>query len=331
MPKYLSTSCTTLVCLLVILFTGCNLQSSLGNSSHGQGPLAIMGTLASVPDRPVTEAHITMSRGKHLFEWTVPVEGLDFCAEVELPVGTWELSILLLDSHGTVLFKSEPQSVEVSPNGSQVVNVTLRPGDGKVNLTIDLRDSLLLPHARRARVYFDDERTELIWEEEKETINHVFSLPPGTYDFLVELYTESFRASDRLVPGLWQSVEVKPGEELIIHWEPLMQSMTIEAIIGLVPDPPQNLTAEVQNSQVKLIWDTHASPYVTGYFVYCQADPFERPEILTPTPVTTTEFIHVLDDLEELPYDTLTYSVAALSGSGVVGYRCDEIKISIEK
>lgn len=331
MRRYQSTSAVALLYLVAILLTGCVMPIGLGSPPHAHGPLAIMGTLASEPHSPVTQAHIVMSRGKHLFEWNVPVEGLSFKADIELPVGTWELSILLLDAQGNVLFQNEPQPVEVSPHESQVVNVVLRPGDGRVNLTIDLRGSLLLPHARRARVYFNDERTELVWEEEKETINHVFTLPPGTHDFSVELYTESFRASDRLVPGVWQSVEVKPGEELVINWEPLLQELTVEAVIGLILDPPQNLTAEVDNNQVKLAWDAHHSPYVTGYFVYCWADPFERPEILTPTPTAVPEFLHTLDDQEEPSHGTLTYSVAALSSSGVVGYRSSELAVTISK
>src|SRR5690606_5033245 len=111
---------------------------------------------------------------------------------------TWQLTIVLLDALGEAQFQSEPQDVEVYPNNPTAIEVILRPGDGRVDLTIKLDDSPLLKHVRRARVYFNDHRTELIWDDPGEPINHVFTLAPGTYDLLIELYTESFRASDLL-------------------------------------------------------------------------------------------------------------------------------------
>ena len=89
-----------------------------------------MGTIASGQGEGILQARIVVARGKHVFEWEVPVIGLDLSAEVELPIGTWELTILLLDAEGTVQFQSTPHTVEVLPNGTQLVEVALRPGDG---------------------------------------------------------------------------------------------------------------------------------------------------------------------------------------------------------
>src|SRR5690554_2522762 len=173
------TSVLVIVCLCAALLTGCSLPHGDGTSAHTTGPLAILGTLESEPATPISEAHIVLSRGKHLIEEIAPVSGTDFTAELQVPIGTWQLTIVLLDALGEAQFQSEPQDVEVYPNNPTAIEVILRPGDGRVDLTIKLDDSPLLKHVRRARVYFNDHRTELIWDDPGEPINHVFTLAPG--------------------------------------------------------------------------------------------------------------------------------------------------------
>ncbi len=315
------------VCLCML--AGCALPHGDGIPADTKGQLTVLGTIASGQGEGILQARIVVARGKHVFEWEVPVIGLDLSAEVELPIGTWELTILLLDAEGTVQFQSTPHTVEVLPNGTQLVEVALRPGDGFVNLTIDLGDSPLWQNARRARVYFNDERTELIWDDLDKPITHVFSLAPGTYDLLIELYTESFHAANRIAPGVWQVVEVQSAQELLLNWQPMTQSLTVNAVIFMIPEAPQNVTAQLQGSHVQISWDPHPNPFVTGYFVYSQTDPLERPYILTPQPVAESHFFHNLDEIIPENADTVTYSVAAVGYTGIAGYRSVPVTVQL--
>ncbi|HHT72619.1 MAG TPA: hypothetical protein GX008_02780 [Firmicutes bacterium] len=316
------------VCLT--LLAGCTLPAGDGLPVHTQGQVAVMATIASMQEGSgVSQARIILARGKHVFEWDVPVVGLDISAELEVPIGNWQLTILLMDDEGTIQFQSAPQEIDVMPNNTQLVEVVLRPGDGLVNLTIDLGDSPFWQNASRARVYFNDEREELIWEGIDGPINHVFSLAPGTYDLLIELYTESFHAANRIAPGIWQVIEVQAAQELVLNWQPATETLTVNAVIYMIPEAPQNLTANMSQGKVHLSWDPHPNPFVTGYFVYSQSDPFERPDILTPIPVLEPQFIHDVEELSLLDARSITYSVAAVGYTGVAGYRSSPLVVEL--
>lgn len=318
-----------LASLVLTLLSGCVSPAGDGFPATTEGQVAVTATIAGVEHQDVTDARIILSRGKHVFQWDVPVDGLDISAELQVPIGIWDLTILLLDSEGTVQYQSAPQPVEVLPNGAQLVEVVLRPGDGFVNLWIELGDSPFWQNVSRARVYFNDERTELIWEGEEGPINHTFSLPPGTYDLLIELYTESFHAVNRIAPGLWQAIEVKPTEELVIRWQPAEQTLVVNAVIHLIPEAPQNVTAHCADGLVRLSWDPHPNPFVTGYFVYVQTDPLERPYLLTPEPITGHEYVHDLAELGALSAAYASYSVSAAGHTGPAGYRSAPVFVEL--
>lgn len=318
-----------LLAAILTLFTGCAFPAGDGVPAHTQGQVAVLAKIATGQGEGISRARIVLARGKHVFDWEVPVVGLDISAELEAPIGLWELTLLLLDEEGSIRYQSAPQEVEILPHTPQLVEVVLRPGDGTVNLTIDLGNSPLWRSARRARVYFNDERTELIWENPDEPINHVFHLAPGTYDFLIELYTESFHAGNRIAPGVWQVIQVLSGQELVLNWQPHTQTVLVEAVIHMLPEAPQNLTAQLSQGQVHLTWDPHPNPFVTGYFVYSQTDPFARPTILTPLPVSQHHFVHDLAEMELNPGSQIAYSVAAVGYTGIAGYRTSPVVVQL--
>ncbi|NLJ80808.1 MAG: hypothetical protein GX335_07280, partial [Firmicutes bacterium] len=142
-------------------------------------------------------------------------------------------------------------------------------------------------------------------------------LAPGSYEFTVELYTESFRIGDRIGPGFWKIIDVQPDEELEITFYPATETLNITGWIELLLPAPTELHAEPLGSEVHLSW--LALPQQNqGYFILAQTDPLNRFQVLNTRPVAEPNFTHNLGE-EKFPME-IRYTVAAVSENGLVGY-----------
>ena len=327
--KMLLTRLFGVLCVFTLLFSGCVSSVNQIVKPSTQGELIITTSAESLPDEEIVRAEIIFSRGKHTFIEDMNVEGINLTANLLVPVGTWDIQIILFDQEGNPIFQDQKEDVTIFPDRATDLKMNLRPANGRVNLVIDLEGHVYQNQIFRVRVHFNDKVYELKRDDIFEPLTSEFSLVPGSYDFKVELFTSSFRATDRVDPGVWKTIDVKPTEELTYVWTPQQEFLKIIADIHLVPEPPINLSAwyDPKNAQVVLQWSPSSTEHIIGYLIYVQEDPFSRSVRLNEEPWQQLTFTHDVSELDALQ---LTYSVAAVSPIGIVGYRKNTDAIIIE-
>lgn len=297
----------------------------------GQGTISIMGSLQTPSAVELVEARLIVTRGKHTFEETVPIHNDQFAATLNIPIGTWDLTVLLIDEEGIVRFQNSNQSIEVQPHKPSTIELSMGPADCLVTIEIQLENYAFKKVTNRARVFFDDTMYELIREDFTEPLVGEFKISPGSYDFKVELYTESFRIGDRIAPGIWELLEIPIAQELHLTWNPLTEIIKVTGTVHIPASAPTNVTVQQTLSRITISWEPPQDPYVTGYFVFVQTNPLERFKLINPTPVTEPTLTHFIEELElEASISEVRYTVAAVSSNGNVGFRSEETILQLE-
>ncbi len=284
----------------------------------GKSPLTVMGTVSPSSRQELVEARIILSRGKHSVEETVPLHQNQFEATLQLPLGQWELSVLLIDAEGKVQFQSSPQQIEIAPQKPSLIELVMRPADSEVTICIDLEGYLFRDLAMRSRIHFDDKIHEITRENTNEPLEKVLTIEPGSYEFKIELYTDSFRAGDRLGPGVWEIITIPPNQSLEIVWSPIAVGLEIRGHVESLLPAPENMTISPKEGGLVVSWDAVYSQETNGYFLFAQYSPLERFELLTPAPLQDTTFIFELDG--EHTGGKILFTAAAVSTGGLVGY-----------
>lgn len=314
-----------LLCLVSLSLNACISELTVNPEDCG----TVMITTASVPEQAGNgwTAHIVFSRGKHELREEIFVDGTSVSTELQIPVGTWDLSMLLIDNNDIINYQAKAQDITIFPDQPIVIDFQLQPAEGLVMVNIDLSAFPQEEQVLRARVHFNGEFEEIIRDNSSEPLAGEFSIPPGSYDFKVELFTESFRIGDKIDPGIWQTIHIEPLSEQTIVWSPFLENLMITADIYLVPDPPLNFSADHDNDKVYLNWDLTANETISSFNIYLKYSPFEPYEKIGVVDSNTAEFVHSLDELSE-HQTTLTYTVAACSDI-ITGYRCQPVTIDL--
>lgn len=310
---------------LSLLLVGCSLIDS-PISSDDETPVNIQASLTNLSVEEQYQAQVIFTRGRHTFQEIVPIVNNDINLSIMVPVGTWDIQMIILDEEEIPRFQDSLSGITVFPDNPTFVEMHLIPADGILSITIELANYPQQDQVERARIHFNDTHEEVIFAELEEPWQVQYPLAPGSYDFKIELFTESFRATDKIYPGVWHSLSIEPEIEKQIFWEPITENLEIVAEIGLVPACPTNLQVEIDQPQVYLTWDAPASDDLLGYLVYWQPDPYERFELLTPVPIQTLNYTHSIDDetIRQVKYTT-----AAVSTAGQVGYRSEVLTIQL--
>ncbi len=313
----------SLLLFAVVGLSACSSPSLPTLPSLGRSSVTVMGAIDDLSLMPtesgeIVDAQIVLTRGKHSVERRVPVQQYQFEAEIQLALGKWELYVLLLDGEGRVQFQSATQEIEVTPGKPIVIDLVLRPSDSEVTVSIDLTGYILRDLALRARVHFDDDIYEIVREDVTEPLRKVLSIPPGSYEFKIELYTESFRVGDRLGPGVWEIIDIPPNETIEIVWSPLAIGLEVRGRVESLLPAPENMRVSDADGTLIVTWDPVLDERTMGYFLFAQTNPLERFELLTPIPLEHTSYHYELDG--DTPPNDVLFTVATVSQSGFVGY-----------
>ncbi len=282
---------------------------------------------AGIPKQSVNNwvAHIIFTRGKHELSQSIEVDSTDFSSEITIPVGTWDISMYLMDDNDVVVFQDKLKNVTIFPDKPSEINFELSPASGLVQVVIDLDAFPQGEKVLRARVHFNDEVKEITISSGQDPLEAIYEIPPGSYDFKVELFTESFRAGDKIDPGIWETIHVQPLSEQTITWSPYMQDLYITVDIFLVPAAPTDLAAIYKENQVLLTWKQDFSQSLAGYNIYWQISPFEPFQLIGQVDEGVMEFVHDLKGLEDIP-TTIYYTIAGFSPK-IVGYRALPVSV----
>ena len=303
-----------LVLVVLLISTSACLPNSPLTAS---APLTVLGTLQIEGSTEVAEARLIIERGKHTIEETVPVLQNSFSATLNVPIGEWEVTVLLVDGQGFVLYQSKPEKTQVSLGQEPVLDLVLRPADSDVHVKIDLNDYVFRHVVMRARIHFNDVVYEVTREDTSTPLEYRAAIAPGSYEFKIELYTESFRIGDRISPGVWDVIHVTEGEELSISWSPATKNFQISGRVETLIPAPKNLVLTSDSESIELSWDPVIHENVMGYFIFAQSSPLERFELLNSSPREELRFLHTVEDDQT---SEIHFVVAAVSRSGLVGY-----------
>jgi len=301
-------------------------------SLAGCGPTTgVEGILAfSAMDIPQSEgknwvAHIVCSRGKHQITQSFPVSDTALAAEFTIPVGTWDVALELADGSGKVAYRDLVTGVVIYPETPAVINFQLKPAHGTIKVIVDLEGHPHADHIMRARVHFNDQYKELIRSSVHDFLEGEYEIAAGSYDFNVELFTESFRIGDKIDLGLWTTIDIEPLSEQTVIWHPKLEQMTITAQICLLPEAPKNLTGKYQQGQSVLAWEPAPAADLEGYNIYWKPSPFHPYSLIATVDRYTTTYSHNLSELAELPSQAY-YTVAPFS-LVLEGYRSSPVLI----
>ena len=294
--------------------SACTLTSPLTQTS----PLMVFGTLDETDPGELVEARIVLSRGKHVVEKIVPVIHNEFQAMVQMPVGQWDLTVLLIDTQGMVRFQSKPQSTQISFTQSNILQLVLQPAASSVQIRIELDNYIFKHVAMRARIHLNDDIHEVIRPDSLTPLETSINLFPGSYEFKIELYTESFRVGDKLGPSAWEIIQIAENEEVFITWSPVTEALQISGRIETLLPAPENISLTDDSAGIHISWDAVPHWDIMGYFVFVQNNILDRFQLLTPIPIEEPSYLHALDPTD-YPAE-LSYVVAAVSASGLVGF-----------
>lgn len=298
-----------------IVTCACTTSSPLTQKS----PLTVLGTVAETGLVEIVEARVVVSRGKHIVEDVVPVQKNEFQTTVQVPVGQWELTVLLADAEGIVRFQSKPQTIQIALAKPNTVELILRPADSKVRIVINLENYIFRHVAMRARIHVNEAVHEVTRSDSSIPLETVITMSPGSHEFKVELYTESFRATDRIGQGAWEVIHIAENEEVSITWSPETEALQISGRVETLLSAPSNLEAMGDVATGILVTWTHLNHWDTaGYFIFAQESLLERYQLLSAVPLLEPSYLHELDP--EKPPAEIRYVVAAVSTKGVVGY-----------
>lgn len=300
--------------VLTTFFSACTSMTFLPKET----PLTVLGLLEDAPEGELVQATIVLSKGKHVVEQTIPLTNNEFGSTITLPIGKWELTVLLLDTDGIVRYQNSPQTIQVSLNQTNLVELILRPADSQVHISIDLDGYVYESVALRARIHFNDEIHEIKRETSEEPFEANLQIPPGSYEFKIDLYTESFRVGDRLGDGVWEILDIPANQSTTIIWIPATELTTIYGKIETLLPEPTNFALEVQKEALYFTWDPIQDSQLVGYFLYMQTDPLERFELVHPLPLREPEYLLPLGS--HLEANEILFTVAGVSKGGFGGY-----------
>ncbi len=314
--------------MLGSIFVGCTTSSGVV-TPNTYGEITINANTMSLASTELWTAHIYFKRGNHSLLETTSFNGDSLSATIKIPVGTWDISMALLDEQGVAHYQDTITNITIFPDIPRTLEFQLRPADGMVNVSIDLTDYPQTTEVLRVRVHFNNDVKELSRDDATEPLQGSFSLPPGSYNFKVELFTSSFHAGNRIDAGIWKIVDVYPLSELTLIWTPYMEQLSINADIHVIPNPPQNLAVTVNGTQVELVWDPSPTANLMSYNVYWQPNPFSPFELIEVLDAHTLFFNHDLSEyLANNPmYNGVSYCVSAKNTVGINGYRSQIIKV----
>lgn len=315
------------IVVVLMLMVGCTTANVLVPDQENTVTINALSLPDNIDDN--WYAHIVFQRGKNELTQTVAVEGKSISTSVQIPIGTWNITLLLVDRDDVTHYQNTLEDITIYPDKPLELDFQLRPANGELEVIIDLEAYPQSDYIHRARVHFNDKYEELKRENATQPLSGEFTIPPGTYDFKVELYLGSFRSSDRVDQGIWKSINIEPLSKQTITWAPHTELLTISADIHVVPAAPTNVSAAHNDNFVIVTWEPNTTEPVLGYHIYWQTSPFEPFELLESVSALTTEFTHYLptDDDDNLDLPIRAYYAVAPYTEITIGYRTKSAEI----
>ncbi|MBO8142482.1 MAG: hypothetical protein H0Z37_09970 [Firmicutes bacterium] len=266
--------------LLAAAAAGCRSPFPPLGPDTGQVVLsANLSSLAASDVEPET-AEISLTQDRHRVERRAPVQDGKVSVTVEnLYVGVWNVHIAVVDHDGDTVFAGGG-TVYVEKDKTTTASVVLAPQPGRLRLTIDIAGLPLEAESYKARLHLSSGQTyDLERVPGTARFEADVEADPGSYDFKVDFYADSFHSYKMVYSGYWVPVTVLPGKTAAVLWRPGTGQVIIDAGPAGPPPPPPNLTARWEDGLIFLQWDPAPDTSVIAYRIYRKHDPLGRYEL----------------------------------------------------
>jgi hypothetical protein len=293
-----------LLLLLILGTTGCSLLPKATKQVVGEqsGELTIVADLSSMRASELysSTATLTLSKdGRNKTEELSIVDSQISTSISELLPGVWTIMLSIAESDGVVTYQAE-SDVSVLPGAAANVNLILRPLPGTIEVYVDPTFHPELMSAQRGRLYTNPGGYATMVVDDNGMLVGTKTVAPSTYDFSIELFTDSFYARDRIYTSPWTSVEVFPGRKSTVIWNPETGTCTISGILDAQPAPPTNLTLEKVPQGLAISWDHAPDPEhdIVGYHIWMRENLFDEFELIYEADAVRNSYIYPASELK---------------------------------
>ena len=327
-----------LLIALAILAAGCgSVFPELNPPATGR--MAIAATLAAPPGAPGLELpapyeiEVTLTQDRQQVQERRPMHGDTATITIDnLYIGRWQVEVVVRDAAGDAIY-SGSGSVWINENETTTVSVPLAPRPGTFDLTIDIAGLTLEHQSYKARLHVGGSTYNLDRLEGTAQFQARVSLSPGSYDFKVDFYTDSFHAYKLIYSGYWMPVAVLPGKTTALYWKPGTGAVVLETGPAGPPPAPAGLSATWQDGSVLLEWTAVTHPDVIGYRLYRRLGALARYELLAEVGPDTTAAVDmppVLDGESETGTGVY-YVVTSVNKHGYESLRSPEAVVLVPR
>lgn len=316
--------------VVTFLATGCRAPfPALKPAATGQ-----MAITTSVPAAVALaaghEVEVSLTQGKHQVQARRPLHGETFSITMDnLYIGRWDVNLIVWDPEGDAIYTGSG-SVWVNEGQTTTVQVPLLPKEGTLELTIDIAGLPLEQQSYKARLHVSPGETyNLDRIAGTAQFRARVLLAPGSYDFRVDFYTDSFHSYKLIYDGYWMPFSVLPGKTVALYWRPGTGAVEVEAGIAGPPPAPAALSAMWLDGAVVLEWSAVADDSVTTYRAYRRVGPLGRYELLVEVDAASTSVVDTPPAAGAVP-DTgpgLYYVVTAVNAAGYESLRSPEAHV----
>ncbi|GEM_PF-644526 len=285
-------------------------------------PMGQMATLAAA-----YELEVTLTQDKLQVQERRAVSGDTVSLTIDnLYVGRWQLELVVRDGAGQGLY-SGSGSVWVSEGATSTVTVPLSPYPGTLDLTVDIGGLSLEQESYKARlVVSPGESYNMDRIEGTALFQTRVNLAPGSYDFKIDFYTDSFHTYKLIYAGYWMPLAIEPGKTVAVYWRPATGAVVVETEPAEPPPAPSAVTADWEGDAIVLAWDAVTQGDVVAYRVYRRVGPLARYELLAEVDAWTTTLVDAPPEDIDGPDNgrSVSYVVTAMGASGKESYRSPE-------
>ncbi|HLT59342.1 MAG: hypothetical protein LOD91_03695 [Limnochordales bacterium] len=297
------------------------------------GRMAVTASLpAAAALSPLQEFEVSLTQGRHVVQKRGPVEGETFAVTLDnLYIGQWEVAVSVWDAEGDAIYTGSG-SVWISENETTTVHVPLVPRPGELALTIDISGLPLEEQSYKARLHVSPGGVHNLDRVPGTALFEArVSLEPGSYDFKVDFYSDTFHAHKLLHTGYWMPVSIRPGKTAALYWKPGTGAVEIEAEPAGPPPAPAQLVAAWQEGAVVVEWTPVPAAGIVAYRVYRRLGPLDRYELLTEVDAGTRQVVDTPPPADGMPPagPGVYYVVTAVNEAGYESLRSPEAAVFI--
>ncbi|MBE3578084.1 MAG: fibronectin type III domain-containing protein [Limnochordales bacterium] len=247
-------------------------------------------------------------------------------------IGRWHLLVQAVEATTGRIVLSGETDVLVEANTVNLVEVTLKPEKGELNVEIDLTGvtqakDVAMCVVRTSPAAFGSSSTEKIFRHpDTGEWRGLWRVPAGTYDLSVELYTATTMTDSLLYASPWQRVDIEPGKTTLVKWAVQTGQVSVGGVLDPCPDPPTGLTASIGPEGITLSW-LAPNPYpadLNEYVIYVRRDLFEHFEVLDRVAPDQLTYVYLPEE-EEIGC-RLAFAVAASDGRST-SKRSEEVEV----